>query len=269
MPELPEVEFARRLLERALKGATIERVAIEDARILDQRVKPRAVITALSGRRVQAVERRGKWLRIVLDRGLLFSHLGMTGKWTIGKADDPPVRFEKARLVATKRARRVAACFSDPRLFGRFVVASEDLDAYRELGPDPLHDGVDADRLHAKLARRKLPIKPTLLDQALLAGVGNIQATDALFMARIDPRRASSALSRREVGALARAIVRSIERTLELEQGDTIQYVEEPGADNPFIVYGRGGDPCPKCKRALVRIVQAGRATVFCSRCQR
>ncbi len=109
-----------------------------------------------------------------------------------------------------------------------------------------------------------------LLDQRLLPGVGNIQASEALFRARIDPRRAARALSRREVDGVARAVLASVRDTIARETGPEPHYVEEPGADNPFRVYGREGERCPRCRRATIaRIVQAQRSTFFCPRCQR
>ncbi|MDB5221326.1 MAG: formamidopyrimidine-DNA glycosylase, partial [Myxococcaceae bacterium] len=129
-------------------------------------------------------------------------------------------------------------------------------------------DGIDVDALHAKLAKRKLAIKPTLLDQTVLAGVGNIHATEALFAARIDPRRPARDLSRKEVAALARGITRSIEKAIALHAGPTITYVEEAGAPNSFLVYGNEGTPCPRCKRPLGKMILAGRGTVFCTQCQ-
>lgn len=123
--------------------------------------------------------------------------------------------------------------------------------------------------LHEKLARRKLPIKPTLLDQTVLAGVGNIQATEALYSARIDPRRPARSLSRAEVSALARGLRRSIAKTLKLQEGPVITYVEEAGPDNPFTIYGKEGTPCPSCKRPLAKMILGGRGTVFCAHCQK
>jgi formamidopyrimidine-DNA glycosylase len=274
MPELPEVEHARRTLEHALLRKHIERVKVHDARIIDDGVKPAAVVRTLSGTRVVAIRRRGKWLRIELDSGArVFSHLGMTGKWVAAKSDDATMPFEKVRLdVATSKKTTRSVRYLDPRLFGRFVVRAPrdvDLPTWTALGPDPLLDGIDVDALHAKLARRKLPIKPTLLDQTVLAGVGNIQATEALFTARIDPRRPARDLSRKEIAALARAITRSIAKTIALQKGPIIQYVEEAGAPNPFAIYGNEGTPCPRCKRPLAKMVLAGRGTVFCPHCQR
>jgi formamidopyrimidine-DNA glycosylase len=266
MPELPEVEFARRQLERWLVGGVIQRVTISDARVVEQ---PRT-ISRILGQRVHAVERRGKRLRIALDDGYLFSHLGMTGKWVSG--DEAP-RFERVRLEVKQGKGTGVVRYVDPRLFGRMRYAKEDTAAWRALGPDPLHDGVYADRLYQRLQRRSGAVKPALLDQKLLAGVGNIQAIEALFLAAIDPRRRAHALSRKEVGVLARSIKKTIDRTLRSQLGDTITYVEEPGSDNPFLIYGRAGDrggsPCPRCKTTLKKFEQAGRGTVYCPRCQR
>jgi formamidopyrimidine-DNA glycosylase len=137
------------------------------------------------------------------------------------------------------------------------------------LGPDPLDEGIDAERLAAALARTRLPVKVKLLDQRLLPGVGNIHAAEACFRARIDPRRRSQSLSRAEVRRLAVAVLASFRMTLDAEQGPEIAYVEE-GGENPFLVYDRKGERCPRCRRAgLRRIVQAQRSTFFCPRCQR
>jgi formamidopyrimidine-DNA glycosylase len=273
VPELPEVEHARRTLEQWLDGARIDEVHVHDARILDDGVTPARVVRGLTGRRVSAVERRGKWLRLVLDEGRVFSHLGMTGKWVRAEQGEEARRFEKVRLDVTARGRvRRSVRYLDPRMFGRFVVLKEsdaDLPVWSELGPDPLVDGIDVGELHGKLAKRKLAIKPTLLDQSVLAGVGNILATEALFMARIDPRRPARDLSRAEVGKLARGIRRAIDATLAMQEGETIQYVEEAGAANPFTIYGQEGTPCPGCKRPLSKMVLGGRGTVLCVHCQR
>lgn len=272
VPELPEVEHARRTLAAWLVRGRIEKVLVHDARILDEGVSAARVVRALEGRKVVTVERRGKWLRIVLDDGRVFSHLGMTGKWVRARVGDADLPHEKVRFdVALGRVRQ-SVRYVDPRLFGRFVVVKpkgEDLPVWSALGPDPLVDGIDIDALEAKLVKRKLAIKPTLLDQSVLAGVGNIHATEALFFARIDPRRPARSLSRAEVVALSRGLRKTIANALASLQGDEIQYVEEPGAENPFVVYGKEGTPCPRCKRPLSKMFLAGRGTVLCAHCQR
>lgn len=264
MPELPEVEVARRNLEKWLRRGRIVRVELSPRLFVGN---ARAFSAAMHGRTVRAVERRGKWLRLVLDGDLaLFSHLGMTGKWVARAHDAPPERFERGRVDTTKRSVR----YLDPRLFGTLHGARGDAapSAWSALGPDALVDGVDAERLATRLARISRSIKEALLDQTILAGVGNIQAAEALWRARINPMRAASSLSPRELGTLARAIEASIRDTLAREDSPEITYVEEPGADNPFDVYGKHGEPCPRCRMKLQRIIQGGRSTVFCPRCQ-
>lgn len=260
------------MLAQWLEKTRVERVEVLDPRLLDEGVKPAAVVRALEGRRFTAIERRGKWLRLQLDHERVFSHLGMTGKWEVAKVGDEPLRFEKVRFDVVKGRARRSVRYTDPRLFGRFVVVGEhdeDLAVWSALGPDPLVDGIDVKALHERLARRRLPIKTTLLDQTVLAGVGNIQATEALYHARIDPRRPARSLSRAEVSALARSIKRSIAKTLKLQEGPVITYVEEAGAVNPFLIYGNEGTPCPRCGSPLAKMVLGGRGTVFCASCQK
>jgi formamidopyrimidine-DNA glycosylase len=288
VPELPEVDHARRMLDRWLAHTRIEKAQVFDARILQELgslraprskslagVKPASVVNALRDRHVEAIERRGKWLRIVLDHGSgIFSHLGMTGKWVSRGVRDDALPFERVRLDVARGRTRRSVRYVDQRLFGRFVLVKEgepDLAAWTALGPDPLVDGIDVDALYEKLSRRKLAIKPTLLDQTVLAGIGNILATEGLHAARIDPRRSARDLSRKEVSALARGLRRTIDRTLSLQEqeGPVITYVEEPGAENPFTIYGHEGTPCPRCKEPLAKMILAGRGTVFCAHCQR
>lgn len=266
MPELPEVEHERKLLHRWLRGATIERARVVDARILDEGQKPSTVVKRLGGRKVLGVDRRGKWMRIRLDEGLLFSHLGMTGHWSRTKTEEP-VRFAKVELEIARRDERSRVVYSDARLFGRFVIAREDIPSWTELGPDPLHDGIDPDHLHTALSRRRIAVKPVLLDQTVLAGIGNIQATEALYFAKIDPRRSAATLNAKETVALAKGLRKSIDATF-AQQGAEPEYIGS-GAENPFTIYGREGTPCPRCKRPLAKIVLAGRGTVFCGHCQK
>ena len=269
MPELPEVEVARRNLEKWLRRGTLTRVELSPRLfVIAGAGGARAFGEAIRGATMRGVERRGKWLRLALDGDrALFSHLGMTGKWVLREHDAPPERFERARLDTAKRSVR----YLDPRLFGTLVgVRGERAPAaWSALGPDALTDGVDAERLHARLGRLSRSIKEVLLDQTIVAGVGNIQAAEALWRAKLHPERASSSLTVAEVAALARGIEGSIRDTLAREDGPEITYVEEAGADNPFDVYGKQGEPCPRCRTTLVRIVQAGRSTVLCPHCQR
>ena len=267
MPELPEVEVGARNLRTWARGADIVRVVVPKTRI----IRGQAVATiarALEGRRIANVDRRGKWVRIILDDDTrAFSHFGMSGRWVKRDVDFETIRSERVRIDVRKK-KVTSLRYVDPRMFGRFVVAREDIAEWRSLGPDPLADGVDGPALAAAIEGKKRTIKEVLMDQCVLAGVGNIQATDSLFRARIDPRSRADRLDAKDARALAKAIKWSIDRTLALEEGPELTYVEDAGAPNPFIVYGRGGDPCPRCRKTLQRIVLGGRTTVFCESCQ-
>ncbi|HTN52753.1 MAG TPA: bifunctional DNA-formamidopyrimidine glycosylase/DNA-(apurinic or apyrimidinic site) lyase [Anaeromyxobacter sp.] len=283
MPELPEVEIAARNLRAWTAGRTIERVETDPrARRIFRPARPPAVARALAGARFQAVRRMGKQLLIALEKDGaplgLASHLGMTGKWV--RRPEPGRRAADGAAAAPRHSRArlhlddgATLHYQDLRLFGRLRVVPgarfEALPEVRALGPDPLADGVDPARLAALLARSRQAVKPRLLDQRLLAGVGNIYASESLFRARIDPRRAARSLSRAEVERLGAAIVEAMREGIARQEGPEIAYVEE-GGENPFLVYAREGERCPRCRRArIARTVQAQRSTFFCPRCQR
>jgi len=271
MPELPEVEFAARALSRWLEGRTIERAAAPESRIFRGSDR-RAFERDLQGRTLQRVDRRGKILLLSFDRDVgLVSHLGMTGKWVRRGPDDPRPGHTRARLALRGDG---IVYYDDQRLFGRLAIhpahALLELPEVRALGPDPLVDGVDPKRLHERLQRTSRSVKVAIMDQAVIAGIGNIQATEALFRARIHPARVASTLSPAEVRALAKGIEDSIADTLrQAGDGDDITYVEEPGAANPFVVYGRKGKPCPRCRTLIETIVLGGRTSAFCPHCQK
>jgi len=285
MPELPEVEVAARSLRRWAGKKTIRGVhADPKAARLFRPATPKSV-EDLAGARFAEVRRIGKNLLLTLvprSRGGpplgVWSHLGMTGKWLrrTAKAPAPP-----ATRLEIELAGGVRLCYVDQRMFGRFRLVPgarfESIPELAALGPDPLNDGIDVPSFAKRLARLKLPIKVALLDQTLLAGVGNIQASESLFRARIDPRRPARSLSPAEVKRLVAAIRKSIDFTLKTFAetgadggGADIGYVEERAIPNPLLVYGREGERCPgkASKGLIVRIVKAGRATFYCPRCQ-
>ncbi len=270
MPELPEVEHAARTLRRWLRGRKVVRAEADATRVF--RGGGRAAFArALAGRRLRFVERRGKVLLVGFDRDVGFlSRLGMTGKWLRRKQGAAPPKHSRARLV-TDRGETIH--YVDPRLFGRITPhpasALLELPEVRALGPDPLLDGLDPAALHERLGRTRRAVKVALMDQALVAGVGNILATEALFRARLHPARPARSLSLREVKALVRGIEASIAHTLEAEQGEEITYVEEDPDANPFLVYDRAGSPCPRCRTTLARLALGGRTSAYCPRCQR
>jgi formamidopyrimidine-DNA glycosylase len=276
MPELPEVEIAARNLRAWTAGRRLVRVEVDPkARYVFRPATPAAFARAVQGARFGQIRRIGKQLLVGMEKdgaplGLL-AHLGMTGKWLRRAAADPPPRFSRARFALDDGA---VLHFEDMRLFGRLRVVPgarfEEVPEIAALGPDPLEIGIDRTVLAEALARSRLPVKVRIMDQAILPGIGNIQASEALFRARVDPRRRSNALVAREVKAIADGVLASIRESIAREEGPEISYVEEPGAENPFLVYAREGEKCPRCRRAAIRrVVQAQRSTFFCPRCQR
>ena len=243
MPELPEVQILVNQLAPRLQGARIRAVDVRDSKIkLDQ---------SIIGRRILGVRRCGKNIVFDLSGGLhLLVHLRMTGWFEFNE----PKRYRVAI-----RTRKGTTYFVDDRRFGTMeIVTTAELERILELlGPDPLADGCDLSRLR-KTSR---PIKVALLDQQLVAGVGNIYASESLWRARINPRRRADRLEPAEVRALGRGIVRSMRKAI--QYGPRIFEVQR------FSVYDRGGNPCRRCGVGIRRIVQAQRSTYFCPQCQR
>ena len=267
MPELPEVEIASRQLRSWLEGRRIVSARAEKSRVI--RGQTQARFGGLVGRRLAGIERLGKWMLLSFDGGEgLISHLGMTGKWVRRRTEEPKPSHVRASLTLEDGH---AVDYRDMRLFGRLIRgripelrASE---ALRALGPDPL-EGIDVDRLHAVLSRTRRSMKEALMDQRTLAGLGNIQVSESLHRAGIDPRRPAHSMTREETKRLAEAIGASLRATLTDEDSpEPITYVEE-GGENVFLVYDRAGEPCSTCGTAIERIVQGGRSTYYCPSCQ-
>ncbi len=255
MPELPDVEIARRTLQRWFVGARVRTAECTDARLTRPR-PPRVFIRILLARTVEAVDRRGKWLRVILDDGSrVFSHLGMTGSWVQAAVEAPAGKWEHARIDVVRHGRAISVRYVDARRFGRLIVARRDITDWTSLGPDPLADGVDVGRLSQVFAKSRRAVKEILMDQRVLAGIGNILATEALWMARVDPRSPGAALGPSDARAIARGLRRAIAREL-------------ADRDDSFFVYGRVGKPCPRCGTRLSSVVLGGRTSVYCIRCQ-
>lgn len=266
MPELPEVEIARRTLERWLGGSDITSAEADWTRVF--RSGGRSTFGRLRGRLARA-DRHGKVLLVSLDSGQGFlSHLGMTGKWVRRPAGEA-VPYSRARLLLADGS---AVHYRDPRLFGRIepypAEALASLPVVRELGPDPLLTPLSGRQLRNALGPTRAPIKVALMDQRRLAGLGNIHAAEALWRARLHPGRPARTLELAEWNRLATAIRRGLAFALSAEDSDEIAYVEEPGTDNPFRVYARAGEPCPRCGTPITLLRQAGRRTDLCARCQ-
>jgi formamidopyrimidine-DNA glycosylase len=267
VPELPEVETIRAQLAPRLEGRTLTRVEILDPRL----TRPHdlfEVAEELEGNRVVAVERRGKYLVLRLENGLgLLVHLRMTGgfHWL-------PVSHERAVLELDDGSRLV---YRDVRRFGTWLVLEAvDVEQYlaTKNGPEPLGRRFTPAWLSAQLARRTAPLKAVLLDQRVVAGLGNIYADEALWRARVNPLRPANALEPDEVVRVARAIRAALRAGIE-RQGSTLRdYAAPDGASGSmqeeFRVYGRDGLPCSRCGTTIAKTRVGGRGTWFCPRCQ-
>lgn len=269
MPELPEVEIARRNLERWARGRTIVGAKATASRIF-RGTSAAAFSRRLKGRRVAAVIRRGKYLMVRLgDGGALLVHLGMSGKLLRRRAGQPLPERTRASLELDDGNR---IHYTSTRLLGRLLVAPEAqvvaMPEWADLGPDPLADRFTPAVLKAALAGTDRPVKPALMDQKRLAGLGNIQTAEALWLARIHPATRASRLGDRALARLARGIERTVTDTIAEWDGDEIAYLSE-GAEPSFRVYGRAGGPCPRCRSRIRRVIQGGRATFYCPGCQK
>jgi formamidopyrimidine-DNA glycosylase len=256
MPELPEVERAVRLLRRAVRGRTIVR-----AELLHPSLKRRIAATALrglAGARVAEVERRGKHQLIRLADGrVLHAHFRMTGDWRVESSTGPLPRFARAAFALDDGRRLV---LEDPRALATLDVHAAGSPPVLDLGLEPADRALTAQHLRALLVTRRGPIKPVLLDQRVIAGLGNIYATEALWRARISPRARASSLSHARLGALIGAIRAVIARA-------TGARYTEVGAAR-LNAYDREDLACRRCGVRIRRIVQAGRSSYYCPRCQ-
>ncbi|MGX7894335.1 bifunctional DNA-formamidopyrimidine glycosylase/DNA-(apurinic or apyrimidinic site) lyase [Tsuneonella sp. HG222] len=271
MPELPEVETTVRGLARYLDGARLDKVALNRP---DMRFPfPEGLVQALSGARVTGLGRRAKYGLIHTDRdSTMIFHLGMSGRWRI----DPEAIGKHDHLVLTTADHRFALC--DPRRFG-FVdlVRTDHLDdwpAFAAMGPEPLGPGLTAAHLKTALSGRKQAIKLMLLDQRIVAGLGNIYVCEALWRARIDPRKAAGKIGRPRLAALVEAIRAVLEEAIEAGGSTLRDYARPDGQlgyfSKRFDVYDREGGDCHHADGGTIkRIVQGGRSTWFCPRCQR
>ncbi len=282
MPELPEVETLRRGLEAAVVGRRVCSVALFGERTV-RRQDPAQLVAALSGRLVSGAARWGKYLVVPLGGGAgdeggeaLVVHLRMSGQLLHVGAGAPLAHHTRA-LIGLDDGSELR--FVDPRTFGELFVAdaleaSGRPSALAALGPDPLVDGIDADRLAALAKRRRCALKTLLLDQKVLAGIGNIYADEILFRAGLRPARAACSLAPVEHGRLVAAIGEVLAAAV-AARGSTLsdaRYLDLGGAPGSYqehhAVYARTGAPCLGCGTPVTRVRVAGRSAHFCRSCQ-
>ncbi len=277
MPELPEVETIVRGLRPRLQGRAVSRVV---ARRPDLRIPlPDDFTARLEGRRVERIERRAKYILAMLSDGMvLVVHLGMSGQWVVhdGRPEEPPGPHDHVEIELDDGTTLV---YRDVRRFGLMTLAAQhELDEHpllRDLGVEPLGNDFNGLALSASLRGRKTAIKAALLDQRIVAGLGNIYVCEALFRAGISPRRTASSVAGKRAERLAPAIRAVLTEAIDAGGSSLRDYVQASGElghfQHRFSVYGREGKPCPgcDCPNRIKRIVQGGRSTFYCPHRQR
>jgi formamidopyrimidine-DNA glycosylase len=274
VPELPEVETIAADLRPLLLGRSIASCELRCPSIV-RYPDPSLFPSRLEGQRIEALDRRGKYIMARLDSdSSLVVHLGMTGKLS---CVEPSVPEPDHLHVILGLDNRQQVRYRDPRRFGRVLLGQED--ELRQagklplLGPEPVDPAFSVRDLHRRLRGRRAPIKALLLDQNLIAGAGNIYADEACFRARIRPDRSAGTLSEKALAKLIAALREVLSEAIANRGSSVIDYRDARGEmgqhQTELLVYGRGGEPCETCGRPLAQIRLAGRSTVFCSRCQR
>ena len=260
MPELPEVEAAMRRLKNAVEGKTIAKAKAIHPALLRQ--FPDATARRLRQQRITGVERRGKHQLIHLENGAtLHAHFRMNGDWLITSTSDPIDRFTRAFIELTDGTRIE---LHDSRALAALKLHPKGEDALPSLGIEANDAALNAAHLKAALAKRRGPVKPALMDQKIIAGLGNIYAAEALWHAKISPRAVAASLS---VSRLER-LVEAISYVLNAKDRPPGRYTDTEFRGR-FQVYDREGEPCHRCGTTIKRIQQAGRSTYFCPKCQR
>lgn len=274
MPELPEVETIVRTLRELVLQKKISSVSISWPQIIKHPVEIEQFADSLCGQTILSINRRGKFLIFYTELFALVSHLRMEGKYLLTNRDEP---VDKHTHVIFHFTDGTELRYRDVRKFGtmHLYLKGEEFNVLplSQLGPEPLGGQFDAQMFYQTLSQKKRSIKSVLLDQTVLAGLGNIYVDEALFKARIHPERPAESLSKKEAKLLHRQIIETLAEAVE-KGGSTVRtYVNSQGQMGMFQlehnVYGRKGEPCKICGTILERIVVGGRGTVFCPKCQK
>ena len=270
MPELPEVEITRRGLTPHIKGKTIHAVIVRNKHL--RWPVPASLARALPGRQILDITRRAKYLLFHFDSGTLIVHLGMSGSLRVADCQQAAEKYDHVEIVLNTG---LCMRLRDPRRFGAVLWTTKDPAHHKllkDLGPEPLSAAFNGDYLYAKSRGRKSAIRDFLMNTKIIAGIGNIYANEALFHARIPPRRAAGKISRARCADLALAIRTTLEKAI--HAGGTTLRDFRNGDGHPgyfqqsLFVYGRGGEPCGVC-HTLVRGLRIGqRSAFYCPRCQ-
>lgn len=273
MPELPEVETIRRGMEKAMKGKTVKSVNI---RRRDLRTPIQNNFeTLITGKTLNNLERRGKYMILNFSDDInAVLHMGMSGRIHISNTDKAPLKHDHVILYMHDDTR---ISFEDPRRFGMFYICAKDWETekpFATMGPEPLGNTISGATLYEKLKTRKAPIKQALLDQNVIAGLGNIYVCEALFQSRLHPKMHAHKITEDKSDTLMRHIREILNEAIESGGSSLKDYQHTDGTlgyfQHGFQVYDREGKTCqtPSCNDYIVRIIQSGRSTFFCPRCQ-
>jgi len=270
MPELPEVETIRRALAYGgREGSPILGRQVLKTHLLWERTlaepSPAEFQARLAGQRIQDVGRRGKFLLLHLSQGTLLIHLRMSGDLLVEPQAAPPAAHHRLMLDLEGELR---LAFNDPRKFGRVWLVADPASVLSDLGPEPLDGDFTAQGLYGRLQAHRRQLKPLLLDQSFIAGLGNIYTDEALHLAKLHPLTISNALDYIQAEHLWRSIRQVLQEGID-RQGASIDWVYRGGDfQNYFRVYQRTGDPCPQCGAPIQRLVIGQRGTHICPQCQ-
>lgn len=277
MPELPEVETVRRGLVPAMEGHTISAVQVFRANL--RFPFPKRFAELVKNSKILKLSRRAKYIIANLDSGTaIIMHLGMTGSFRIEtRNESDTLELKKHDHLVFKMKNGTSIIYNDPRRFGFMdLSASNDLKSYprlKLLGPEPLSDAFSVSTLLTNLANKKTPIKSALLDQKVVAGLGNIYVCEALFLSRISPLRLANTVSNRRIPLLVEAINETIQAAIDSGGSTLRNFSHTDGTlgyfQHKFQVYDKEGHPCDNCTLPIRRIVQSGRSTFYCTKCQR
>lgn len=270
MPELPEVETTRRGIEPHVTGSTIEQLVVRNPKL--RWPVPRDLAEHLVGDQFNAIERRGKYLLFKTAKGTLLGHLGMSGSMRICSREADIKKHDHIDIVF---ANGQVLRYHDPRRFG-FLLWTEDDPLLHErlikLGPEPLSDDFTGDHLHQLSRKRSVAVKNFIMDSHTVVGVGNIYASESLFLAGIRPTRAANRVSKKDYNHLAEHIRIVLDRSIQ-QGGTTLKdFVNSDGQPGYFAqqlnVYGRSGEPCRHCGTTIKNKVIGQRASYYCPQCQ-
>lgn len=271
MPELPEVETTRRGIEPALAGHRVLAVIVRERRL--RWPIPKDFEARLTYERILAVERRAKYILLRFSVGTVILHLGMSGSVRLVKPDLAPRKHDHVDLVMDSGW---AVRFHDPRRFGSLTFTADDPEDHpllKKLAPEPLSAAFDGDYLYRATRKRKVAIKQLIMNSQLVVGVGNIYASEALFRARISPKRMAGRISAAEANKLAKSIKTVLAAAVKIGGTTLRDYVNADGAPGYFrqrlYVYERAGDKCRVCRGVVKQFTQGQRSTYWCTTCQR